>query len=297
MYHWLHLMLQPGTITAKVAIRAHAQPYNVHRRSRELRRIGQARNGGGMAGHEYSKAFMLYAGRSSRYSASVITSLLSDLISPRSVLDVGCARGTWLKAWSGHLSSGDYHGADGGYASPALLEIPAEKFTAADLNTGFDLGRTFDLVQCLEVAEHLNPSCSERFVSCLARHSSRFLLFSAAPPGQGGEYHINEQPYEYWRNLLANEGFDAFDVLRKRIISDKGISYWYRYNTFLYVRRDRISGLSQDVRLTAVPKDTALSDIAPVRFRLRKALVRLLPYEVRNGIARLKARFHGSGSL
>ena len=124
-----------------------------------------------------------------------------------------------------------------------------------------------------------------------------FCYFLPLRRGQGGEYHINEQPYEYWRNLLANEGFDAFDVLRKRIISDKGISYWYRYNTFLYVRRDRISGLSQDVRLTAVPKDTALSDIAPVKFRLRKALVRLLPYEVRNGIARLKARFHGSGSL
>ena len=250
-----------------------------------------------MAGHEYSKAFMLYAGRSSSYSASVITSLLSDLISPRGVLDVGCARGTWLKAWSGILSNGDYHGVDGGHGGPAMLEIPAEKFTAADLNTGFELGRTFDLVQCLEVAEHLNPSCSERFVSCLARHSSRFLLFSAAPPGQGGEYHINEQPYEYWRNLLANEGFDAFDVLRKRIISDKGISYWYRYNTFLYVRRGHVAELSQDVRLTAVSKDTALSDIAPVTFRLRKALVRLLPYEVRNSIAKLKARFHGSGPV
>lgn len=254
------------------------------------------RIGGVVAGREYSKAFMLYAGRSSKYSASVITSVLSDLISPRGVLDVGCARGTWLKAWSRHLSNGDYHGVDS-YAGSALLEIPAEKFTAADLNAGFDLGRTFDLVQCLEVAEHLEPSCSGRFVSCLARHSSRFLLFSAAPPGQGGEYHINEQPYEYWRNLLANEGFDAFDVLRKRIISDKRISYWYRYNTFLYVRRDCVSGLSREVRLSAVPKDTALCDIAPVTFRLRKALVRLLPYEVRNSIAKLKARLHGSGPV
>jgi SAM-dependent methyltransferase len=251
--------------------------------------------GGSVTGHEYGKEFMLYAGRSSLHSASVITSLLSDLISPRSVLDIGCARGTWLKAWSKHLGSGDYHGVDGGYVDPAMLEIPPERFTAASLDAGFDLGRSFDLVQSLEVAEHLEPSSSQRFVSCLARHSSRFVLFSAAPPGQGGEHHINERPYEYWRDLLAREGFEVFDVLRDRIRADERISYWYRYNTFLYVRRDRVNELSYDVRLTAVPKDIALSDKAPLMFRLRKALVRLLPYEVRQGIAKLKARFHGSG--
>ena len=251
--------------------------------------------GGSVTGHEYGKSFMLYAGRSSLYSASVITSLLSDLISPRSVLDVGCARGTWLKAWSKHLTGGDYHGVDGGYVDPAMLEIPPERFTAASLDAGFDLGRTFDLVQSLEVAEHLEPSSSQTFVSGLARHSSRFVLFSAAPPGQGGEHHINERPYEYWRDLLAREGFEVFDLLRKQIIAEKRISYWYRYNTFLYVRRGRIDGLSPEVRAAAVPPGTALSDIAPVTFRLRKALVRLLPYEVQQIAARLKARIHGSG--
>jgi hypothetical protein len=35
------------------------------------------------------------------------------------------------------------------------------------------------------------------FVYCLARHARRFVLFSAAPPGQGGEFHVNERPFEY----------------------------------------------------------------------------------------------------
>jgi hypothetical protein len=47
------------------------------------------------------------------------------------------------------------------------------------------LDRRFDLVQSLEVAEHITPAASEAFVEDLARHAERFVLFSAAPPGKG----------------------------------------------------------------------------------------------------------------
>ncbi|MDP6884692.1 MAG: hypothetical protein QF830_11185, partial [Rhodospirillales bacterium] len=42
----------------------------------------------------------------------------------------------------------------------------------------------------LEVAEHLPPDAAETFVATLVAHG-RLVLFSAAPPGQGGLNHVN----------------------------------------------------------------------------------------------------------
>ena len=46
---------------------------------------------------------------------------------------------------------------------------------------------------------------AERIVPLLreqTRHSD-IVLFSAAPPGQGGHGHVNERSYEYWRGEFA----------------------------------------------------------------------------------------------
>ncbi|MBP90346.1 MAG: hypothetical protein CMJ64_27180 [Planctomycetaceae bacterium] len=62
----------------------------------------------------------------------------------------------------------------------SLLE-PAE-FIAHDLREPIDLGRQFDLVESLEVAEHLPDGCAETFIDLLVAHGNR-ILFSAAVPG------------------------------------------------------------------------------------------------------------------
>jgi 2-polyprenyl-3-methyl-5-hydroxy-6-metoxy-1,4-benzoquinol methylase len=68
------------------------------------------------------------------------------------------------------------------------------------------LGRRFDLVWCFEVAEHIHPSHVEAFVDNLCRHSD-IITLSAAPPGQGGEGHFNEQPQSYWVSMFAKRGY------------------------------------------------------------------------------------------
>ena len=79
------------------------------------------------------------------------------------------------------------------------------------------------------------------------KHAGRFILFSAAVPGQGGEHHVNEQPYDYWRKRFAEAGFTAYDFVRPRIAADNGISFWYRYNIILFVR-DELAGESEPCR-------------------------------------------------
>ncbi|MCA1501833.1 class I SAM-dependent methyltransferase [Bradyrhizobium sp. NBAIM14] len=243
---------------------------------------------------QYDEKFMDYASLSSRYAASEIIPLLLRALPIASVADVGCAGGSWLSVWR---ASGinDIRGVDGDYVNQSVLEIPRELFTPADLSRPLNLSRRFDLVQSLEVAEHIELQFADQFVQNLVAHAEKYLLFSAAVPGQGGEYHVNEQPLEFWRGQLARHGFDAYDFVRPRIRSDQRISFWYRYNLVLYVRREHQVALDPVIRATRVPDGVAIADVSPSWFRLRKRVVRALPLALRDGLARLKAHVAPTG--
>ena len=249
-----------------------------------------------MRTYAYDDDFMQYAAQSSAYSAAVITSLLYRQLKVDSVLDVGCARGTWLRAWSDR-GVADLHGVDGDYVDRRMLEVPACMFTAVDLNNPFDLGRQFDLVQSLEVGEHIEESASEGFVESIVRHARHYIVFSAAPPGQGGEHHINEQPYEFWRKKFERRGFVTFDAVRPAIAGDNKVSYWYRYNSLLFVRDELLPNIRDDMRVTLLLAGDRIKDSSPISFRFRKALVRCLPNTLQHKIARLKSKFLPTGQF
>jgi SAM-dependent methyltransferase len=244
--------------------------------------------------HAYDQKFIRYAATSSRYGASKVIPVVLSALDVGSVLDVGCAGGGWLSEWK-QAGIADVFGVDGAYVDPADLEIEAERFKAADLAHPFDLGRTFDLVQSLEVAEHIDESDSGVFVANLVRHAGRFILFSAAVPGQGGEYHVNEQPYDFWRERFAKNGYSAFDFVRPRIAGDSGISFWYRYNIILFVKNEHAADLNPIVKATRIPDGGPVADISSRWFKLRKNIVRALSAKTRDRLARLKARVAPTG--
>jgi SAM-dependent methyltransferase len=126
-----------------------------------------------------------------------------ELYSPGSVLDLGCGTGRSLDFF---LARGiDVVGVEGSSLAIRHARHP-ERIRRHDLNHPLDLGRTFDLVWCLEVVEHIHPSYLEVFMPTITRHSDVIVL-SAARPGQGGEGHFNEQPPEYWIAVFARFGF------------------------------------------------------------------------------------------
>ncbi len=106
-----------------------------------------------------------------------------------------------------------------------------------DLNRGFDLHRRFDLVICLEVAEHIEPENADRLVESLVRHGS-VLAFSAAVPSQGGAHHVNMQWPEYWARKFRARGFVAFDLVRPRVADDRRVPTYYAQNLIVYARPD-----------------------------------------------------------
>src|SRR4051794_37856528 len=185
-----------------------------------------------MTEHVYSTDFYDYIDAGSRASAEVVSGLILGEIKVKSLLDVGSGHGAWAAVW---LKAGvkDVLAVDGDYVNRDQLAIPADKFIGHDLATALDLERKFDLVQSLEVAEHLPGSSAPGFVDNLVRHGD-LILFSAAVPHQGGEHHVNEQPPEYWRKLFAERGYEVFDWLRPRLASHREVKPWYRFNSFLY---------------------------------------------------------------
>lgn len=236
----------------------------------------------------YDDSFFEYVNASARAAAERIVPLLQQQLSPSSVLDVGCGQGAWLLVWQSH-GVDDVFGVDGSYVDRSKLLFAPERFCAHDLQQRFDLGRSFSLVQCLEVAEHLPESSAEPLLDSLIRHGE-VIVFSAAPPGQGGHEHVNERSYDYWRGLFFRRGYLALDCLRPRILADPGIDRWYRYNTLLYVSRDAMARLSEALQASLIPESRSVPDLSPLSYRIRKQLLRRVPVPVMTAFARMKER-------
>ncbi len=241
-----------------------------------------------MKDHRYDGKFYSYTRGVTLHSAHQIIKIVQKLLPIQSVLDVGCASGVWLKAWAEHGIK-DYLGIDLESAAVHSSDIAAGHFQSCDLSRPFHLGRRFDLVVSLEVAEHLPLNRAESFVSDLTAHGPA-VLFSAAPPGQGGENHVNEQRFEFWRDLFARHRYQLFDCVRPAIRSMTTIAPWYRYNLFLYVHESTVALLSPDVHSREVKSDRSIPDVSPWSYKLRKFIVRQLPSRVIEKLVRYRTQ-------
>ncbi len=178
--------------------------------------------------------------RENRHSADLILSRLFSIYRPKSVLDVGCGIGSWLAA-ARALGIDDVFGIDGHWLDKRLAQVSEHVLRTLDLELKFDLGRRFDLVICLEVAEHLSPAAARGFVESLTAHSD-VVLFSAAIPFQGGHHHVNEQFPDYWCAIFESLGYAVVDCLRAGIWNDDSVLWWLRQNIMVYAKAELTVG-------------------------------------------------------
>ncbi len=169
-------------------------------------------------------------------SAREAVPLILRLVSAKSVVDVGCGSGTWTRAY---LDAGcEAWGIDGSFVQENQLVFPVSQFRRHDLAQPLSLERRFDLVNCLEVAEHLPEVRADGLVADLCRLGD-VVVFSAAVPGQGGTHHVNEQWPSYWQPKFRHQGFVPLDCLRPQLWGNPKVAWWYVQNMFLYVRETR----------------------------------------------------------
>jgi hypothetical protein len=183
----------------------------------------------------YNDAFYTNQIDSSLASAEIYCEILSKVFKPKSIIDVGCGRGAWLKSFGKDLSS-RIVGIDGPWNAGKHFLDSRIKFISQDLNL-LDtkmFTEKFDLAISVEVAEHLLPDSSERFIGVLTSLSD-VIIFGAAYPGQGGTGHLNEKPQSYWASIFRNNKYEVFDLFRPQVWGNDHVLYWYQQNTFLYV--------------------------------------------------------------
>lgn len=225
--------------------------------------------------YRYGKDFYQYIEAGSIRSAQAVVPHVLRSLSPASVLDVGCGAGAWLSIYR-NCGVAEYFGVDGAYVPQSSLLVSSEHFQSQDIAQEFDLGRRFDLVQCLEVGEHLPEPSSDTLIANLTKHGEK-VLFSAATPGQGGENHINEQTHEFWRFLFAKHGYKPFDFLRPMIKDDGTVESWYRRNIILYVAESAIPALSPAVLRSGIRDNQTIQGMGSFLYRTQACALSLLP--------------------
>ena len=175
-------------------------------------------------------------------AARQILPFLLGLKQINSVLDVGCGTGTWL-AIAKELGVLQILGIDGTNLTASDLKIPYDNFLRRDLTAPLDLNKKFDLLLCLEVAEHLPMENAEAFIDTLTQHSD-FIIFSAAIPGQGGQDHLNEQWPGYWQKLFEKKEYYPSEILRDKFWNNKEVEWWYKQNMFIYAPKAVLTALN-----------------------------------------------------
>jgi SAM-dependent methyltransferase len=180
----------------------------------------------------YDREFFHSRSRGALESARIVAPLVCALVPPTSVVDLGCGRGEWLRAFTENGAS-RVAGFDGDYHDPATLLIDSANFISADLAKLTAIGGTYDLAVCIEVVEHLPPAAGRNLVRALTE-AAPVVLFSAAIPGQGGTNHINEQWPSYWIKIFAGYGHRMLDPIRPLIRDDARVKPWYRQNLMLF---------------------------------------------------------------
>jgi SAM-dependent methyltransferase len=186
---------------------------------------------------------------------------------PASLLDVGCGTGTWLRA-AAELGIPDIYGIDGILVPQDELHVAKALVGQFDLSRPFFVGRRFETVLCLEVAEHLASSSAASLISSVVAHADE-VVFSAAIPGQPGQHHVNCQWPEYWQDHFNARGFACDDAIRWEIWDDDRVEPWYRQNIFRATRDPSRAGSEPRIRPVVHPRFVGAFCHAAVLERMR----------------------------
>ena len=166
-----------------------------------------------------------------------VLSFLFSYYHPKSVADIGCGYGLWVKACQS-LGIQEVQGFDELDAPSSDSVVIPRWYKKVDMSNPFQSGKKYDLVISTEVAEHIRLEAAEIFIQNLC-NASDIVLFSAALPNQGGIDHVNENWVEYWFNIFRSLDYKCFDIFRTPLWNDQRIAYFYRQNLLLYVKENK----------------------------------------------------------
>jgi len=169
-------------------------------------------------------------------SAGVISESIITESAPNRVVDVGCGTGALLEA----LRDRGCEVCGLEYSSAALKYCRARKLDVIKFNIERDTfrdNRVFDVAISTEVAEHLPEKVADHYIDLLTRLADT-VVFTAAPPGQGGRDHVNEQPPSYWISKYRQRGFEhdkkLSDHWKQSWKASASVQHFYYQNVMVF---------------------------------------------------------------
>jgi len=186
----------------------------------------------------YSEAYYDGIESANSHAYLLLAETLTEVFRPSSVADVGCGSG-------GISAALRDRGVEQIYPfdfSQASVDMTQKRgFTNArrlDLTQVEEIPATADLCLCLEVAEHIPRKFERHLVSLLSRVAP-VLVFTAAPPGQGGHLHVNLRSQDHWKQLFREHGMEHDNSSQQRMLEMFGGRMIRDYSTNLLVFRRR----------------------------------------------------------
>ena len=153
------------------------------------------------------------------------------------VLDMGCGNGFLMEPL---VAAGkDVRGIE--LSSDVYETLPSDLKALVEISDFAQSSGQYDLVCCVEMAEHIVSSRSTELVHAVCARAKRWVYFSAAPPGQWGRGHINCRPHKEWIQWFKEEGWSCEMEITQRIHEDLKELHkakWLRRNGFVFVPTD-----------------------------------------------------------
>jgi len=148
------------------------------------------------------------------------------------VVDFGCGNADYVKNL---IKSGfECEAYDG---NPNTSKMTGGIGKVLDLSKEFNLGKTFDYVMSLEVAEHIPKEFEEIYVNNLIRHTGEYLITSWATVGQGGDGHVNEQDEDYVLNMYKEKGM-VYNKEVSEALRNVAILGWFKKTIYVFSKKN-----------------------------------------------------------
>jgi len=154
-----------------------------------------------------------------------------NTFSPDSILDLGCGVGSYIE---GALLAGckKVLGIELNFdnAKEYFTDLICPYIISGDVTINLKLQCKFDCVISFEVGEHIEPDGTQGFINNLTSYTNKYIIFTAASPGQRGTGHINLLDKNIWIESVVKKGF----VYRGDLV-DKCKIDWKEFNVESYI--------------------------------------------------------------
>lgn len=132
-----------------------------------------------------------------------IVRICIEMFNPKTTMDLGCGAGDLTKVFL--ANNIDAYGLEGTENCIKELLFPTERLALADLRVpiqkGHPLVEKYDLLTCLEVAEHIETERLDDFIRNLTLFSDRWLMSINPNPGK---YHFTVKPLHWWAQKIES---------------------------------------------------------------------------------------------